>query len=93
MEWIVIVLGLMKIVDNVFSLYSMVLVIYALLSWLPGAYESRLGQLIIKISRPYLDFFDRYVPSFGGISISVLIGILVLNLIRNGLMGILIRLL
>lgn len=93
MEWIVIILVLMRLVENVFSLYSMVLVIYALLSWLPGAYESRLGQLIIKISRPYLDFFDRYVPSFGGISISVLVGILVLNLIRNGLMGILIRLL
>lgn len=93
MEGISIIISLINIVSNVFSLYSMILVIYALLSWLPGAHESRLGQIIIKLARPYLDFFDRYIPAFGGISINVMIGILVLQLIRNGLIGLLIRLL
>lgn len=83
---------LIRLVDSVFSIYSMVLVIYALLSWLPGAYESQLGQIIIKISKPYLDFFDRYIPPIGGISINVMIAIFVLQLIRNGVMGLLFRL-
>lgn len=83
---------LIRLVDSVFNIYSMVLVIYALLSWLPGAYESQLGQIIIKISKPYLDFFDRYIPPIGGISINVMIAIFVLQLIRNGLMGLLFRL-
>ena len=83
---------LIRLVDSVFSIYSMVLVIYALLSWLPGAYESQLGQIIIKISKPYLDFFDRHIPPIGGISINVMIAIFVLQLIRNGIMGLLFRL-
>ena len=83
---------LIRLVDSVFNIYSMVLVIYALLSWLPGAYESQLGQVIIKISKPYLDFFDRYIPPIGGISINVMIAIFVLQLIRNGVMGLLFRL-
>lgn len=82
---------LIRLVDSVFNIYSMVLVIYALLSWLPGAYESQLGQIIIKISKPYLDFFDRYIPPIGGISINVMIAIFVLQLIRNGVMGLLFR--
>lgn len=83
---------LIRLVDSVFNIYSMVLVIYALLSWLPGAYESQLGQIIIKISKPYLDFFDRYIPPIGGISINVMIAIFVLQLIHNGVMGLLFRL-
>ena len=83
---------LIRLVDSVFNIYSIVLVIYALLSWLPGAYESQLGQIIIKISKPYLDFFDRYIPPIGGISINVMIAIFVLQLIRNGVMGLLFRL-
>lgn len=83
---------LIRLIDSVFNIYSMVLVIYALLSWLPGAYESQLGQIIIKISKPYLDFFDRYIPPIGGISINVMIAIFVLQLIRNGVMGLLFRL-
>ena len=83
---------LIRLVDSVFNIYSMVLVIYALLSWLPGAYDSQLGQIIIKISKPYLDFFDRYIPPIGGISINVMIAIFVLQLIRNGVMGLLFRL-
>ena len=83
---------LFNVVQNVFNLYSMLLVIYALLSWLPGAYESQLGKIVIKLTRPYLDFFDRYIPPIGGISINVMIAIIVLQLIRNGLLGLLIRL-
>lgn len=83
---------LYQVVSTFFSFYGMVLVVYALLSWLPGGYESQLGKIVIKLSRPYLDFFDRYVPSFGGISINVMIAIIVLQLIRNGVLGLLIRL-
>lgn len=83
---------LFNFVRTFFSFYSMLLVIYALLSWLPGGYESQLGKIVIKLSRPYLDFFDRYIPPLGGISINVMIAIFVLQLIRNGLLGLLIRL-
>lgn len=82
---------LFSLVRSFFSIYSMLLVIYALLSWLPGGYDSQLGKIVLKLTRPYLDFFDRYIPSIGGISISVIAALFVLQLIRDGLLGLLIR--
>lgn len=82
-------LGLLSLVSNLFQAYTIVLVIYALLSWLPGARESALGQFITRLARPYLDIFDRIIPSVGGISFNVIIAIFVLRFIRDGLMWIL----
>lgn len=82
-------LGLLSLVSNLFQAYTIVLVIYALLSWLPGARESTLGQFITRLARPYLDIFDRIIPSVGGISFNVIIAIFVLRFIRDGLMWIL----
>ncbi|XJS09934.1 YggT family protein [Aerococcaceae bacterium WGS1372] len=82
-------LGILSLVNNLFYAYSIVLVIYALMSWLPGARESGLGQFINKLARPYLDIFDRYIPSIGGISFNVIIAIFVLQFIRDGLLWLL----
>lgn len=82
-------LGILSLISNLFHAYSIVLVLYALLSWLPGAQESALGQFIVKLARPYLDIFDRYIPSLGGISFNVMIAIFVLQFIRDGLIWIL----
>lgn len=67
---------LIKLVD----IYSGALVIYALLSWLPGGYESSFGRFLGKICEPYLQWFDRLNLNFGGISFSIMIAILVLNM-------------
>ncbi|WP_407101429.1 YggT family protein [Ruoffia sp. FAM 20858] len=79
----------MSLVSNLFQAYTLVLVVYALLSWLPGARESALGQFIVKLARPYLDIFDRFIPPLGGISFNVIIAIFVLRFIRDGLIWIL----
>ncbi|HCS98851.1 MAG TPA: YggT family protein, partial [Enterococcus faecalis] len=34
-------------------MYSGLLVIYALLSWFPGAYDSAFGRLLSRICEPY----------------------------------------
>ncbi|HBY90625.1 MAG: YggT family protein [Ruoffia tabacinasalis] len=82
-------MGLLSLVSNLFQAYTLVLVVYALLSWLPGARESALGQFIVKLARPYLDIFDRFIPPLGGISFNVIIAIFVLRFIRDGLIWIL----
>ena len=82
-------MGLLSLVSNLFQAYTLVLVVYALLSWLPGARESALGQFVVKLARPYLDIFDRLIPSLGGISFNVIIAIFVLRFIRDGLIWIL----
>jgi YggT family protein len=65
---------------NGVRIYSGILIIYALLSWFPGAYDSLLGRLIAGICEPYLRLFDRLNLRIGMIGFNVMIAIIVLNL-------------
>lgn len=79
------IINLLMIFLKAVEIYSFVLVAYALLSWFPGAYESKIGQFIIKISRPYLSLFDRLPLSFGPIDFTIIVAVVVLQLVSNGL--------
>ena len=79
-----IIYQLLHLFLKVVSLYSFVLMAYALMSWFPGAYESKIGQFIIKISRPYLSLFDRFNLSFGPIDFTIIVAIFVLNIASQG---------
>lgn len=67
------------------NIYSGLLIIYALLSWFPGAYESKLGRLLSRICEPYLSLFDRFNLNFGMVSFNIMFAIIVLNLAAGGL--------
>ena len=75
-----IIYQLLYLFTKVIQIYSFVLVAYALMSWFPGAYDSKLGQFIIKISRPYLSLFDRFNLSFGPIDFTIIVALFVLNI-------------
>ena len=60
------------LVVDIFRVYEFLIVAYCLLSWFPGAYESKIGQLLIKLCQPYLDLFD-FIPPIAGISFSLIV--------------------
>ncbi|MED0660671.1 YggT family protein [Bacillus smithii] len=67
------------------EIYSWALIIYILMSWLPGARESGFGQFLAKICEPYLEPFRRIVPPIGMIDFSPIVAFIVLNLATRGL--------
>ena len=69
-------------------LYTTLLVIYALLSWFPGGYQSKFGQLLSKICEPYLSIFDRVKLQFGPVDFTILFAVLVLQLASQALIRI-----
>ncbi|MCQ9210089.1 YggT family protein [Granulicatella seriolae] len=77
-------LSILQIILYAIDLYSIILVAYALMSWLPTARTSSFGQFIRRLVQPYLYYFDRLIPSFGGLSFSVMAGLLFLQLVRIG---------
>ncbi|UUV97946.1 hypothetical protein G314FT_00360 [Vagococcus luciliae] len=83
---------IIALISKAITIYTYVLVIYALLSWFPGAYDSKIGQFIIRISRPYLSMFDRLNLSIGPIDFTIIVAIFVLQLAGQGLILILARL-
>ena len=70
-------------------LYTTLLVIYALLSWFPGGYQSKFGQLLSKICEPYLSIFDRVKLQFGPVDFTIIFAVLVLQLASQALIRIL----
>ncbi|MCU5745726.1 YggT family protein [Staphylococcus sp. SQ8-PEA] len=66
-------------------IYSFGMLIYFLLSWLPGARENALGQFMAKIYEPYLEPFRRIIPPIGMIDISSIVALIVLGLFQRGL--------
>ncbi|MEY8446545.1 YggT family protein [Enterococcus ratti] len=76
---------LLNLLGRAAYLYSLLLMVYALLSWFPGGYQSGLGRFLAKICEPYIQLFERLPLRFGGIDFTILASILILNLAVQGL--------
>lgn len=66
------------------DLYRFILIVYFLMSWLPGAYQSTLGRILYQICEPYVGFFRQFIPPIGYISLAGLVSYLALGLIKSG---------
>ncbi|GEN90099.1 cell division membrane protein [Tetragenococcus koreensis] len=61
-------------------MYTILLIIYALLSWFPGGYDSAIGRFLRKICEPYLSLFDHLNLSLGPVNFNIAFAIIVLQL-------------
>ena len=44
-----------QVLQSAIQIYSYALIIYILLSWFPGARESKFGDFLARICEPYLE--------------------------------------
>ncbi|BAQ10442.1 integral membrane protein [Bacillus sp. OxB-1] len=66
-------------------IYSILLIIYILMSWVPASRETKFGELLSKIAEPYLGFFRKFIPPLGMIDISPIVALFALNFISMGI--------
>jgi len=79
------------LIHTVISLYSIVLLTYAVLSWLIGfnivnphqSFVRGLAELTARLCEPALNPIRKVVPSLGGVDISPVILLLLLQFIGN----------
>lgn len=64
---------------RVVNVAEILLVVYALLSWFPGAYDTSLGRIIRQIVNPILVPFRRLNLVFAGVDFSIIVIVLLLN--------------
>ncbi|NLQ55328.1 YggT family protein [Streptococcus mutans] len=74
-----VVLILARVVD----IYSFLLVIYALLSWFPNAYDTWLGKLLVDIVEPIIKPFRRFDFQFTGLDFKIIVILLLLQLLKR----------
>lgn len=80
-----ILLLLLHLLGDLVNVYMLLIVIFALMSWLPGAYESKLGQLIGKLVIPFQRCFD--FATIGMISFAPLLALIILYILERALMS------
>lgn len=86
------VLQLMRVVDGLIDFYGWLVIIWCLLSWFPIREGSLIGDIATVINRivsPYMNLFRRFIPPIMGIDFSPIIGLMVLQLVRNLLVRVL----
>ncbi len=76
--------ALYRLIIQGIGLYRIALVVYFLLSWLPGGYQSKLGQILIRICEPYVGVFRQFVPPIGMVSLAGIVAFFALNFIEYG---------
>lgn len=76
---------LLSIIQGLFQLYSLAILIFVLMSWFPGAYETKLGEFLARICEPYLSLFN-FIPAIFGISFAPWVALIALEFIENGLL-------
>jgi len=71
----------MALVNVFVSVYSLIIFLYVLSSWIPLPYNrnlNRVRRFLSDACDPYLRLFRRVLPSLGGIDLSPIVAVLVL---------------
>ncbi|WP_203332551.1 YggT family protein [Planococcus beigongshangi] len=71
---------------NAIRIYTYILIAGVLMSWVPSIKESSIGQIISRVTDPYLDIFRRFIPPIGMIDISPIVAIITLQLASEGIL-------
>lgn len=70
---------------NAISIYTILVVIYILMSWVPSTRETGFGKFLGRIVEPYLEIFRKFIPPLGMIDISPIVAIFALRFIGRGI--------
>ncbi|MEF3305554.1 YggT family protein [Paenibacillus sp. GYB003] len=82
----VVIANILGYIDKVGTVYTYLVIAYVLLSWLPNARDSFIGEMLGKLVEPYLSLFRRFIPPIGGmIDISPIIALIALRFVIFGL--------
>ncbi|KID41299.1 YggT family protein [Fructilactobacillus fructivorans] len=75
-DWIV------RIINYAIQIYMLAIVIDALLTWFPGASQSRFGQFLGRIVNPFLEYFN--FAHIGMLGFGPILALIVLQLLQFG---------
>ena len=71
------------IITKLIDLYTIVIVVYVLMSWIPqmNGWVADLYSILEKICGPYLNVFRKLIPPVGSIDFSPIVAVIALQVI------------
>lgn len=79
-------------ITTIFDIYYFLIIIYILMSWVPQARQTSVGELLEKIIEPYLSIFRKIIPPIGMMDFSPIIALFALYFIERGIITVLLLL-
>jgi YggT family protein len=76
-------IGLVHIIDILFQVYTLLLFVRILSSWVPELSKYHVMQFIYYYTDPYLNVFRKIVPPLGMFDLSPIVAFLCLSFIKN----------
>lgn len=76
-------MNIVKIVENIFYLYFVLIILYCFMSFFPRLDRSSgFAGAIASIVEPYLALFRKFIPPAGGLDFSPIIAIFALQILE-----------
>ena len=69
------------------NVYTLLLLVYAVISWIPDLRRGRWVYYLASVVEPVLMPIRRIIPPVGGIDLSFLIVLIVIQLVDNQIVG------
>lgn len=76
-----------QIINLIFSLLSLLILIRVIISWVNPNPYNQFVRIIYQLTDPILLPFQRLLPPMGGFDLSPIIALLVIDLLRRLLIG------
>ncbi|MFP3728096.1 YggT family protein [Priestia filamentosa] len=74
---------ILKYISYGFNIYSFMIIIYILSSWIPALQQTKFIMFIESLVEPYLSLFRRFIPPIGMVDISPIVAIFVFRFIER----------
>jgi YggT family protein len=85
-------MSVIYLVNLLFQVFTMMLIVRIVASWLPQLNEYRIMHFIRYYTDPYLNIFRRIIPPLGMIDFSPIVAFLCLGFIQNLIINLLLGL-
>lgn len=72
---------LIRLIYNAVDIYTLILIVYALLSWFPNAYLTSLGRLLTHLTSPILKPLQRLPLQVGPLDLSLWVAVLLVRFV------------
>ena len=73
----------MRLIAALIDLYSLVVLVAVILSWLPATRRSPLGMIVYRLTEPVLAPIRQALPPMGGVDLSPMVLLLALQLLKR----------
>lgn len=84
---------LLRLINLVFTLYTLAFIARAFLSWMRISYYHPVARFLIQITEPVLAPLRRYIPPVGGLDFTPMVALLILWFVEQLLRTLLLALL